>query len=697
MNKRYDLNAPVSKLGLDFETYGSRNLNDVGLDNYTSDPKFKPLLAAVAFTRVNHPLNRVYDFVLSDRDLDEFSLNIVGLGSRHMVAAHNKGFERTVLRKLGITLPWLVDTAVASRCAGGSSKLAKAAMQLADHRKMDEGTRLIKLFCTGPEAPTVEFVMDHLQDWGLFKEYCLRDAQLSVELAENFDWLINSEFLYDELTASMNDTGWFVDTDLVRRMQEQYLINCDNLRLDFQKKYDPQGELNLDSLKQLKEWCGERGIKAKSFNKENVDKMHDGIVKRLGKMAADDPRREGYEQVVSMLKLKQELGGSSLTKLPKILALTGEDSRLRHQYMHAGAGQSFRTSGTGVQMQNLHRLSHPRDVATLYTEPDEWTNDVIAENIRQVFMAEHPQGELIVCDLSSIESRGLAYLAGEDWKITEYHNGKDMYRVLGAKIYGKTYDEVSKDSEERRTGKVGELACGYGAGAGAVQAFAEGMGITMTEDEAGTLVKDWRDVDPKIVQLWADINDMLHRALSVQSVMRTIGNDMTLHVTQIRTPDSLKAIHPGAQTLEVELYNKADRLVVRRVLQGVYRRGNDLNYYKPGETVNGPPWKATYRNPKTKQEEFHKIYGGKMTGILTQSFCRELFFVGMQQAFKEFEGTGVKMIGQFHDELVAEWDPTCTISLEEAQARLLRAMTDIDGYPWFPFAAEVKHAHRYIK
>ena len=86
-----------------------------------------------------------------------------------------------------------------------------------------------------------------------------------------------------------------------------------------------------------------------------------------------------------------------------------------------------------------------------------------------------------------------------------------------------------------------------------------------------------------------------------------------------------------------------------------------------------------------------------MTGILTQSFCRELFFVGMQQAFEEFEGTGVKMIGQFHDELVAEWDPTCTISLEEAQARLLRAMTAIDGYPWFPFAAEVKHAHRYIK
>ena len=111
MNKRYDIKAPRTKLGLDFETYGSRNLNDVGLDNYTSDPKFKPLLAAVAHTSTKHPLNRVYDFVLSDSHLNEFKLNIVGLGSQHMIAAHNKGFERTVLRKLGITLPWLVDTA----------------------------------------------------------------------------------------------------------------------------------------------------------------------------------------------------------------------------------------------------------------------------------------------------------------------------------------------------------------------------------------------------------------------------------------------------------------------------------------------------------------------------------------------------------------------------------------------------------
>lgn len=89
MNKRYNRKAPRTKIGLDFETYGSRNLNDVGLDNYTSDPKFKPLLAAVARSRTPHPLNRVYDFVLSDRDLDEFSLNIAGLGFQHMVAAHN--------------------------------------------------------------------------------------------------------------------------------------------------------------------------------------------------------------------------------------------------------------------------------------------------------------------------------------------------------------------------------------------------------------------------------------------------------------------------------------------------------------------------------------------------------------------------------------------------------------------------------
>lgn len=40
----------------------------------------------------------------------------------------------------------------------------------------------------------------------------------------------------------------------------------------------------------------------------------------------------------------------------------------------------------------------------------------------------------------------------------------------------------------------------------------------------------------------------------------------------------------------------------------------------------GQLWESQYTDKKTKKREFFSIYGGKLAGILTQSFCRELFF-----------------------------------------------------------------------
>ena len=51
--------------------------------------------------------------------------------------------------------------------------------------------------------------------------------------------------------------------------------------------------------------------------------------------------------------------------------------------------------------------------------------------------------------------------------------------------------------EQRQTGKVGELSCGYGAGGGAVKDFAAKMGVEMVEAEANKLVIDWRDSEPE--------------------------------------------------------------------------------------------------------------------------------------------------------------------------------------------------------
>ena len=135
-------------------------------------------------------------------------------------------------------------------------------------------------------------------------------------------------------------------------------------------------------------------------------------------------------------------------------------------------------------MQNLPRLAHMRDMEELFTAPDTWTNEELAGNIRQLFTSAHPDGKLIVGDFSSVESRGLAWIAGEQWKLDAYYAGKDLYKVLAASpdMFNKPYDSITK--EERQSGKVGELSCGYGAGETAIVRFAEGMGIEMSEESA---------------------------------------------------------------------------------------------------------------------------------------------------------------------------------------------------------------------
>src|SRR5690606_31548398 len=147
--------------------------------------------------------------------------------------------------------------------------------------------------------------------------------------------------------------------------------------------------------------------------------------------------------------------------------------RLRDQYVHCGAGQTLRTSGRSVQMQNLKRIGLPVNMDLLFDANTSWSNNAMAENMRQVFTSSHPQGELIVGDFSSVESRGLAWLSKEAWKTASYREGKDLYKVLASKIFNTPYERISKT--QRQVGKVGELSCGYGAGPGAVKEFAQNM------------------------------------------------------------------------------------------------------------------------------------------------------------------------------------------------------------------------------
>ena len=682
---------------LDYETYCDVNIKDVGLDNYVNHPSFQPLFAKLHVETASSQETKTF-YLMEDTpggpqwyDLGDYLMH-------QPVAGHNVEFEARVSNKYMQNMDsvqW-VDTAVLSRHLGGSSALEKAAVQFRQEKKLETGKALIKKFCMGGLKTYEQYLSDH--DWAAFEFYCEIDARLSWELAQ-YHSLSQTEAMFYNITTAMNRTGWYVDVDEVKRMQRMVDKNKEAALEQFQHEYDPLGELNLNSLKQMKEWCRDRGVRASSFSEDAVVKLLDQIAKREVTHGLTDEQKE----VQAMLRTKLELGGSSLSKLEVIKRLVSEDGRLRDQYMHAGAGQSMRTSGRGVQMQNLKRLTNKLNMDDRYELAQE-DNDTLASNIRQLFKAEHPEGQLIVGDFSAVESRGLAYLANEKWKLDDFRDGRDLYKVLAAKKYGVAYEDV--DSEMRRFGKVGELSCGYGAGAGAVRNFAAGMGIVLTDSEAQEIVTSWRGANAAIVDFWAALDTALHTAVSStrRAIVSLAGGLYELVILPETAPASLQEMHPGTINLQLSVrHTKHNTVFMQRFFVGCHMVGNNIGYYKPNETIAGKPWKNTFRDPKTGQTKRYTIYGGKLAGILTQSFCRELFFRVLHTVSYEMAHPNLKLIGQFHDEIVLEWSPVETaevqehvISLEYAVKKLKMLMSD-SPVPNFPLAAEVKYDHRYTK
>ena len=680
--------------GLDFETYCEVSIKDVGLFNYVNHPSFRPLLAYIEDDLGSH------GYVLTEEKQKEAFREKLWTFRAYELSAHNSAFEEEVVFNLFQRRMTIRDSAVTSRRLGGSSSLENAAQQLlTDDVKLMGGQALIKEFCMG-DFPDLTEERRQEYDWQLFERYCAQDARLALLLSRlDGGELEDREQRYAMVTREMNRTGWKVDMEAVQRFTEQRDRNIDAELMYFRSRYDPDGKLNFNSPLQLGHWFRELGIKTTSFDEAHVADL-------LAKLHALPDRTDNVVTAIATLHTKQELGGSGLKKLDVITRTVSHDDVLRGQYMHVGAGQTYRTTGVGVQMQNLKRLPRVLMDVDLFKsfKGRIVSNAELGSNLRQLFQTRHEGGVIAVGDYSSVESRGLAYLAGAEWKLEAFRAGKDMYKVLAERIYHQAYDDIAKDSPERAGGKLAELACGYGAGPVAVKDYGGRMGMVLAQPEATSLVRDWRDTNPEIVALWKKLDDLLREAVNSPAGATTrveLGNRLYLEITTspsvIASPHLVKG-RPGLVDLHLTMHYLdllvGFRTVMRRVFRGVYTRGTKICYHKPIST--GALWSDTIRDPKTKKLIYHSVYGGKLAGILTQSFCRELFFNSLMHVRDFAAAAGVQLVGQFHDEIAL--DVPRRESLSTFLSNFEVAMTQVPHWaPDFPLAADIKYDKRYIK
>ena len=263
-----------------------------------------------------------------------------------------------------------------------------------------------------------------------------------------------------------------------------------------------------------------------------------------------------------VLEIRQEIAKSSLKKLDAMERCAGPDDRVRGQLAYYGAFRTGRWAGRLVQPQNMPRPAI-RDVGAFIRHalsgPDaDWVRmqwgpplQAIASALRGCLIPAEGKA-FVVYDLSQIEARVVAWLAGQRDVLEVFARGEDVYAHARRRL----------GLDTRQMAKTAVLGLGFGTGATKFVEIAAKAGLTLTLEQSQTIVNDWRAANSKIVELWqaADktvkaLLDPLQSAtaalaingkLAAQTHLTRNGRPLLTLLLPLRTPALLPQSSPRA-------------------------------------------------------------------------------------------------------------------------------------------------------
>jgi DNA polymerase len=411
-----------------------------------------------------------------------------------LVVMHNSGFDRTILRNvLGIEVPLkkLVDTMVIALMhglPGGLGPLCEIMRVPIDLAKTDNGKRLIQRFCKPAPKSHKALRYDkhsHPDEWAEFIDYAKHDISAMRVLAKKlpkWNWRLDGNIAPSErqlwvLDQTINDRGFAIDMEFVAAAKAAV---ADQKKLLSQRIQDQTQGLveSATQRNQLLEYLREvLGI--------DLPDLKGGTLEKLLTL-------EGLPQdAVDIIATRLSAATTSTAKYTALSRSTSEDGRLRGTLQFCGASRTGRWAGRMFQPQNLPRpkskaaeienvidaVKHGVDLDLLVPDP----MSALSDAVRGCIVAG-PCKKLVVSDLSNIEGRMLAWLAGETWKLKAFADfdkgiGFDLYKLAYARSFSVPPDQVSGD--QRQIGKVQELALGYQGAVGAFSSMALAYGIEL--------------------------------------------------------------------------------------------------------------------------------------------------------------------------------------------------------------------------
>ena len=681
-----------SILHIDYETRSRAHLFKGGAYRYAQDPSTEIICMAYAFGDGAVQLWKPVD------PLPDDVRHFMEQGLERSLHAHNAQFERLITNHvLGIETPveaWYCTAAQARARAlpGGLDDLGRC-LGL-DIQKDSKGKALI-------QALSVPYIdkqgnSTFRDDPALLQEmydYNIKDVEAERAAEHASQPLTDDEFKVYLANERVNDAGLKVDLDFAKAAanyaeQEIAEISQDLKRLTHGIITGPR---QFARLKKFVEPIAENDplvrdaitrtvVDRRTGTKTTKTTLDRDARTKLLDLERQEPGRIGGD-FIAIVELLDAAGRSSVSKFQAMANRADQDGRVRGAYMFSGAGQTGRFSSLGLQVHNFPRSTVKHFDAVrervIDGQPIEDVMTVLSSMLRGAIVAQ--DGHTFVCgDWSGIESRVLPWLSDDLDANAVLSVFKDMdrdpsrpdnYMLAASDIYNVPAETVTKD--QRAVGKVVVLACGYAGGVGAFNSMARAYQVVLTDDQASSVITQWRKANGWATRFWEALNTAAVDACHNPGTAMDAGR-ITFYV-----PPESKLLLMRLPSSRVLCYPQA--------------------VCELAETPRGEEWQVSAIKANWRPKEFDtewprlRLYGGLLAENATQAAAADI----LRGALVELIDLNWPVVGHTHDELLLEVEED---EVAEATEQLDRAMRAVP--PWatgLPLNCEIWNGRRYRK
>lgn len=687
----------MQTLWLDLETYSPV---DIKRGTYAYAEKAEVLLFAYA---IDDAPVRVWDVTQDDSPPAE----LAKAWRTGILAAHNAQFDRVVLEHTNLLPPahinrWLCTKtqALCHNLPGSLGELSAVFALPVEQAKDKRGKALIRLFCSPQKDGTRATAKTHPAEWAEFIEYAASDILAMRQLHKmmpqwNYPKRVAECQLY-ALDQTINDRGFAVDVELGERAVAA-AVSLKRTVAEAAVEATGGAVDSPSATAKLKEYIAE------TFGVELPNLQADTVQTAL-------TRSDLHPDLRELLVLRLEGSRSTSAKYKAALSALSFDGRLRGTLQFRGASLTGRYTGKIFQPQNLMRPTMSEEmiedaIETVKSGMADLVYDNLAEvlgnTVRGIIIAP-PKHKLLVCDLSAIEGRLLAWLAGDERIVQFYRDfdaGKvnyDSYLLAYAQAFGVDPSTMSKKThkDERQLGKPIELSLGYGGGVSAFVTFAQTYHIAIASiAEAVYAVAPshaLRDAEAKYE--WAK-GQGFHAGLPLEQYAACEYIKTAWRISRQPTVGFWERLQDAwalacAHEKEVFTVNAIKMQRIGSWLRIRLPSGRFLCFQQPKVTADGCSFLG--RDQTTKRFIRQPTHGGKLAGWITQAVANDILNAGLMRA----EAAGMPVVLSVHDELVCEVRQDSGYSIADLEACMVQENEWAVG---LPLKAEGFEAMRYRK